>query len=288
MASSTTGADELDGVAPLELPTDRPRPAVQTKNGATAWFTVPADVTAAAACGRAAADATLFTLLAAACQVLFAPLVRPGGHRRRHGQLRPRPRRRTGPRRHVRQHAGAPRPGRRPAYVHRLPGHVRDTVLDAFAHQDVPFEQVVDAAAARPRHQPLTAVPGHGRAAEPAAPGPPAAAGSAGGGDGTRRDRRRRRPQHRLRRAATAAWAASSRTTPTCSTLARSPRMAEHLEVLLAGIAVDPARPVGELPLLAAGGAGPGAGGVDWHWRGCAGVDRSRSCSRRRWPGCRM
>ncbi|MBI0384891.1 hypothetical protein JBE27_53690, partial [Streptomyces albiflaviniger] len=35
---------QLAGVPPLEVPTDRPRPAVRTKNGATVEFAVPAGV----------------------------------------------------------------------------------------------------------------------------------------------------------------------------------------------------------------------------------------------------
>ena len=38
----------LDGVAPLELPTDRPRPAVRTSAGAMHEFVVPAEVTSPA------------------------------------------------------------------------------------------------------------------------------------------------------------------------------------------------------------------------------------------------
>ncbi|MBI0319193.1 non-ribosomal peptide synthetase, partial [Streptomyces javensis] len=62
----------LDGVVPLELPTDRPRPAAPTSAGAIHEFTV----------GRATADrlralaaherTTLFTALVATCQGLFA------------------------------------------------------------------------------------------------------------------------------------------------------------------------------------------------------------------------
>ena len=48
-ASWTTGGAQLAGLAPLELPTDRPRPAIRTPGGATCQFTMPADVTAAAA-----------------------------------------------------------------------------------------------------------------------------------------------------------------------------------------------------------------------------------------------
>src|SRR5207302_8203320 len=63
---------QLDGIAPLELPTDRPRPPVQTKNGAVHAFEVPADVSAALKDLGRRQGATLFMTLVAACKVLFA------------------------------------------------------------------------------------------------------------------------------------------------------------------------------------------------------------------------
>ncbi|MGH3815616.1 MAG: amino acid adenylation domain-containing protein, partial [Pseudonocardiaceae bacterium] len=62
---------QLDGVPPLELPTDRPRPAVQTKNGALVEFQVPAAVTAGLRELGRRHDGTLFMTLIAACQVLL-------------------------------------------------------------------------------------------------------------------------------------------------------------------------------------------------------------------------
>jgi len=135
---------QLDGLAPLELPTDRPRPAVQTKNGASLEFTIPAEVTSALRDLGRDKDTTLFTTLVAACQLVL---------RGWSGQDD--------------IAVGTVASGREHAEVERLVGvfvntlvlrsrvdgrlsfpeflaQVRKTVLDAFAHQELPFERVVD------------------------------------------------------------------------------------------------------------------------------------------------
>ncbi|WP_447009850.1 non-ribosomal peptide synthase/polyketide synthase [Saccharothrix hoggarensis] len=134
----------LDGVRPLELPTDRPRPATRGKQGALVHFRVPAEVTDRLKALARQQDGTLFMVLLAACQVLFS---RWSGQRdiavgtvvsgRDRTELE----------------------GLVGFFVNTLvlradvdPRHrfteflsgVRETVLDAFAHQDVPFERVVD------------------------------------------------------------------------------------------------------------------------------------------------
>ena len=132
----------LDGVTALELPTDRPRPATHTTNGAQLDFTVPVDALRAVARGQ---DSTLFTVFVAACEVLL---------HRWSGQDD--------------VTVGTVTSGREHPELERLIGffvntlalrstvdstrsfteflrEVRTTVLDAFAHQDVPFERVVDA-----------------------------------------------------------------------------------------------------------------------------------------------
>ncbi|MCA1681690.1 MAG: condensation domain-containing protein, partial [Actinobacteria bacterium] len=138
---------QLDGVSPLELPTDRPRPAVQTTHGALLDFVVPASVTARLKQVGHHQDGTLFMTLVAACQVLFA---------RWSGQDD--------------IAVGTVTSGRDRAEVEGLVGFfvntlvlrswvdrtqtfgeflagVKGTVLDAFAHQEVPFERLVDALA---------------------------------------------------------------------------------------------------------------------------------------------
>ncbi|MFE4517494.1 amino acid adenylation domain-containing protein, partial [Kitasatospora sp. NPDC056783] len=136
---------QLDGVVPLRLPTDRPRPAVRTSNGATARLELPAeDARRLARVGRER-GATLFATLVAAAQAYLARL---GGD--------------------TDIAVGTVTSGRDRAEVQQLVGffvntlvlrsrvepeqpftlllgEVRQTVLDAFAHQDVPFEKVVDA-----------------------------------------------------------------------------------------------------------------------------------------------
>ncbi|WP_165777490.1 non-ribosomal peptide synthetase [Amycolatopsis antarctica] len=62
----------LDGVAPLELPTDRPRPAVRTTAGALHRFDLPAALAAELTALARRRDCSLFTVLTAAVQVLLS------------------------------------------------------------------------------------------------------------------------------------------------------------------------------------------------------------------------
>ncbi|HEX6340650.1 amino acid adenylation domain-containing protein, partial [Umezawaea sp.] len=136
--------DRLTGVPPLELPTDRPRPAERTNHGAIHVFTVPAEVARGLKTLARQQDGTLFMALVAACQVLFARWSRQDDVA-----------------------VGTVASGRERADLAGLVGFfvntlvlrstvdgdrtfrefladVRATALDAFAHQDVPFERVVD------------------------------------------------------------------------------------------------------------------------------------------------
>ncbi|MET0236256.1 MAG: non-ribosomal peptide synthase/polyketide synthase [Kibdelosporangium sp.] len=136
---------QLAGVSPLELPTDRPRPAIRTSVGAMHEFSVPSELTTRLAGLARSADTTLFTALMTACKVLFA--------------------------RYAGQEdiaLGTVTAGRGRQELHQLVGFfvntvvvrssvdssraftellasVRDTVLDAFAHDDVPFDRLVRA-----------------------------------------------------------------------------------------------------------------------------------------------
>jgi amino acid adenylation domain-containing protein/non-ribosomal peptide synthase protein (TIGR01720 family) len=136
---------QLQDLSPLELATDRPRPAVYRTDGAVLEFTVPADTASALAALARDRQATLFTVLVAACQILFA---------RWSGQDD--------------IAVGTAVTGRNRPELTRLVGFfvntvvlrstvdesrtfgeflgaVRDTALDAFAHDEAPFDQVVDA-----------------------------------------------------------------------------------------------------------------------------------------------
>ncbi|MER7765242.1 condensation domain-containing protein, partial [Streptomyces sp. NPDC097619] len=140
--------DRLKGLAPLELPTDRPRPAVRSSAGAVHAFEVPKatlDGIKSLAHGR---GATLFMALTAAVQSVFA---------RYTGQTD--------------IAVGTASAGRDRADLEQMIGflvntvvlrshiepetpftelldQVKETVLDAFAHQDVPFERLVEAVGA--------------------------------------------------------------------------------------------------------------------------------------------
>ncbi|MGH3845767.1 MAG: condensation domain-containing protein, partial [Pseudonocardiaceae bacterium] len=136
---------QLAGITPLELPADRPRPQVHTSAGAVAEFVLPAEVTARLGELARAQDTTLFTVVVAACQVLFA---RWSGQDDIalgtvvSGRNRPELERMVGF--FVNTLVLRGRLDRTQAFTTFL-GAVRETVLDAFAHQEVPFERLVDA-----------------------------------------------------------------------------------------------------------------------------------------------
>jgi non-ribosomal peptide synthetase component F len=136
--------EQLAGVPVLELPTDRPRPAVLTVTGAVHEFVVPAQIAGELKDLSQHQDGTLFMTLVAACQVLFA---------RYSGQDD--------------VAVGTVVSGRERAELEGLIGffvntlvlrsrvtqehrfrqfltEVRETVLDAFVHQQLPFERLVD------------------------------------------------------------------------------------------------------------------------------------------------
>ncbi|MFD4243536.1 amino acid adenylation domain-containing protein [Streptomyces sp. NPDC058525] len=136
--------ERLAGIAPLELPTDRPRPVVRSTAGAEFLFEVaPGTVAKARALARER-GATLFMVLTAAVKAVFA--------------------------RHSGQEdiaVGTATSGRGHRDLEQLVGflvntvvlrsrvapelsfgalldRVKETVLDAFAHEDLPFERLVE------------------------------------------------------------------------------------------------------------------------------------------------
>ncbi|MFC4149886.1 amino acid adenylation domain-containing protein [Micromonospora mangrovi] len=136
--------DRLADLPALELPTDRPRPAVRAWRGDLRWDTVPAELVARVTEAGRRRSATVFMVGLAACQLMLA---------RYSGQ---------------RDFAvGSPVAGRPRTELEPLVGffvnnlvlradltgdptvgelldRVRATCLDAYAHADVPFDRLVD------------------------------------------------------------------------------------------------------------------------------------------------
>ena len=134
----------LDGIEALDLPTDRPRPPLRGTSGAVLRRPLPADLVRRLAGVGRAHDATLFMTLTAAVQVLLSA-------RSRQRDIA----------------VGTVSSGRDRADLERAVGffvrtlvlrswvdpdlpftafldQVRDTALEAFAHDDVPFDRVVE------------------------------------------------------------------------------------------------------------------------------------------------
>ncbi|MFJ4246540.1 non-ribosomal peptide synthase/polyketide synthase [Streptomyces iakyrus] len=136
--------DRLGDTPALELPTDRPRPAVRSSAGAQTAFTVPASAAQALRALSRQSGATMFMTLLAAFDVLLSRYAgsddvvvgTPVANRNRAETedligffvntlvLRT-------------DLSGDPS-------FRELVGRVRETALGAYAHQDVPFEQLVD------------------------------------------------------------------------------------------------------------------------------------------------
>ncbi|QMU70575.1 non-ribosomal peptide synthase/polyketide synthase [Streptacidiphilus sp. P02-A3a] len=134
----------LDGMVPLELPTDRPRPALRTRDGALLTFTLPAALTERLRERGRESETTLYTTLLTACQILLSRwsgqqdvtvgTVASGRERPELGDL-------VG----MFVNTLVLRAQVRPELTFRqLLAESRETVLDATAHQEVPFERLVD------------------------------------------------------------------------------------------------------------------------------------------------
>ncbi|WP_437613917.1 amino acid adenylation domain-containing protein [Sorangium sp. So ce834] len=137
----------LDGAPPLELPTDRPRPAARSSRGRTHRFELPRDLTAALRRRSQELGATLFMTLLAAFEAL---LHRYSGQEdfcvgtpvagRGRTELEPL----IGL--FVNTLVLRARLDGDPSFE-ELVGRVKADALEAYAHQDLPFEIVVDALA---------------------------------------------------------------------------------------------------------------------------------------------
>ncbi|MER7764187.1 amino acid adenylation domain-containing protein [Streptomyces sp. NPDC097619] len=137
--------ERLAGITPLELPTDRPRPALRSSAGAVHEFLIPADTTDAVRALARDHGTTLFTALTAAVKTVFA---------RYTGQTD--------------IAVGTASSGRGRSDLEHLVGflvntvvlrshvepdgtfgelldRVKETAAGAFAHEDVPFERLVEA-----------------------------------------------------------------------------------------------------------------------------------------------
>ncbi|WP_188306019.1 non-ribosomal peptide synthetase, partial [Streptomyces sp. CBMA123] len=135
---------QLAGVEPIRLPLDRPRPTVRTSNGGTVRLAVPADTARRLARIGRERGTTLFTTLVAAAQAYLARLsgdqdIAVGTVTA--GRERPETQRLIGF--FVNTLVLRSRIEPRQPFGDFLT-EVRQTVRDAFAHQDVPFERVVD------------------------------------------------------------------------------------------------------------------------------------------------
>ncbi len=234
----------------LELPTDRPRPAVRSHHGASHSFTLPAPLVAELRALGQQEGATLYMVLLAAWSVLLS--------------------RYSGQQDVV---VGSPIAGRTRSEVEGLIGlfvntlalrmdhsgrptfrgvlkQARETTLGAFQHQDLPFEKLVEALAPERSlgHSPLFQVL-FSLQNTPAAPAAlrglevePARVGS----ETTKFDLSLSMVERGDEIAAALQYATDLFDAETVE------RMAGHLRVLLDGIVADPERRVAELPLVGA------------------------------------
>ena len=153
-------AGQLAGLQPVDLPVDRPRPPIRTSAGDAHRFTV--DATTVTRLGELAAGrrATLFMVLVAAVQVLVA---RYSGAQdvavgtARSGRNRVETERLVGF--FVNTVVLRSRIAEQQSFTDLL-GDVRSTVLDAFDHDELPFQRLLDVLAVNrdPSRLPLTDV----------------------------------------------------------------------------------------------------------------------------------
>ncbi|MGP4004852.1 non-ribosomal peptide synthetase, partial [Streptomyces sp. 8N706] len=240
--------EQLKGITPLELPTDRPRPAVRSSAGAVYGFELPADTVAGLKELARERGATLFMALTAAVKAVFARwsgqqdiAVGTSSAARGHKDLE--------------QLVGflvntvVLRTQAAPELTFtELLARVKDTVLDAFAHEDIPFDKLVEAV--QPERDPsrtalvqamvvLQNTPADTLALPGATVSPYPLDRDASLFDLTFEFEERDGRLHGLVEYSTELF--DERTVA---------RMTGHLGVLLAGAIADPHRPVAALPLL--------------------------------------
>jgi amino acid adenylation domain-containing protein len=136
--------ERLAGGEPLELPTDRPRPAIQSFRGATLRFALDAAITARLSALAQAEDATLFMVLLAAFESVLARYAQQGDLSVGYPVA-------NRPRLELEKLIGffantlVLRNEVRPDEPFReLLARVRQVAIEANEHQDLPFEKLVD------------------------------------------------------------------------------------------------------------------------------------------------
>ncbi|MEU9077360.1 amino acid adenylation domain-containing protein [Kitasatospora sp. NPDC048538] len=238
----------LDGVVPLELPTDRPRPATRSTVGAVHAFELPAALVAdlTRLCRRE--GSTLFTVLTAGVQLLLSRYARQRDvavgtivSGREHSELEDVLgffvntlvlRARTTPE----------------TTVGAFLAEVRQTVLDAFTHQHLPYDRLIDELKPDrdPSRTPLIQAALMLKRAQDALPGP----------DGLRVEEAALPRMHALFDIGFEFEERDGRIGGLVeySTALFDPetveRIAGHLTALLAGMAADPDRLVDDVPIM--------------------------------------
>ncbi|MFE9495174.1 amino acid adenylation domain-containing protein [Streptomyces collinus] len=143
-AGLTWWRERLAGTGPLGLPTDRPRPAVRDWGGAVADFDVPADVAGRIRALAQETGATPFMALLGAWQLLLGRYTGKTDvcvGTASSGRTRPELRRMAG----YAYNTLAMRASWRPGTPFRdFLADSRGAVLDAFDHQDTPFDRIAD------------------------------------------------------------------------------------------------------------------------------------------------
>ncbi len=161
-------ARQLAGLPPLlELPTDRPRPAVQSYRGAARPVRLPAGLARQSEALARREGATLFMVLLAGFQALLGALQRAGRPRGGLARRRPQPGRDRRADRVLRQHPGpARRISRATPTFRELLGRVRETALGRLLAPGPAVREAGRGAGSGAEPRPRPAVPGDARPAE--------------------------------------------------------------------------------------------------------------------------